>query len=185
MGKDKDTDMRALLGELTKAVTALAKRQGTSEDAVVQLKGMANRMATLANGNGSIGVAGDDAMVMQDGQPAGALGLLKTWEEKGSTVYDRTRKFREHVRHQKWYKQEQVPSDGSDEVRRMNDYIDREEKVERQVMRAQEAVEAEADNERLQTILECAVKQWVDILEDMYMSYQVWVQKKVSQKVKA
>ena len=182
MGKDKDTDMRALLGELTKAVTALAKRQGTSEDAVVQLKGMANRMATLANGNGSSGVAGDDAMVMQDGQPAGALGLLKTWEEKGSTVYDRTRKFREHVRHQKWYKQEQVPSDGSDEVRRMNDYIDREEKVERQVMRAQEAVEAEADNERLQTILECAVKQWVDILEDMYMSYQVWVQKKVDKK---
>ena len=173
---DEGEDPEGLCKQIAGLTAALAARQKGLEGQVEQMQKTTERMADLheQHSSGAKGRAKKEKLAT--GEEAGVLGLLKTWEEKGEE------RFQKHIETQKWYKQDQVDSD-REEVRRMNELIDRRERVERQMREMQERRDRKPDEGRLATLVESKAHQWIEVLEDLYMAYTVWKQLQKDPKV--
>ena len=173
---DEGEDPEGLCKQIAGLTAALAARQKGLEGQVEQMQKTTERMADLheQHSSGAKGRAKKEKLAT--GEEAGVLGLLKTWEEKGEE------RFQKHIETQKWYKQDQVDSD-REEVRRMNELIDRRERVERQMREMQERRDRKPDEGRLATLVESKAHQWIEVPEDLYMAYTVWKQLQKDPKV--
>jgi len=175
-GGDKGEDLEGLCKQIAGLTAALAARQKGLEGQVEQMQKTTERMADLHEQHSSGAEGRVKKEKLATGEEAGVLGLLKTWEEKGEE------RFSKHIETQKWHKQDQVDSD-REEARRMNELIDRRERVERQMRELQEHRDRKPGDSRLETLAQSKAHQWIEVLEDLYMAYTVWKEDNEDSKV--
>ena len=123
-------DLAAAIQGLAATSQAMLQRQDTFSEKV------STAIAALAVKRSGAAADGADGK----GSEKRAVDFWELWEEKGHE------KFKRYVGAQKWYKKEKVEHDSSEEVRRMNGFIERKEYTEDETMDAMDAAELDEEN---------------------------------------
>lgn len=163
VSESKIGDLQACMVALTKTTRTVLKQQadmvGFGEKVSAAIEKMAGREASGG------GAAGDKA----ETKKTGTLKFWEMWEEKGPE------KFRRYISTKNWYKMEKIEDATREVETRMNGFVARREHTEDELLEALEAEDNNKEDVALRAVANEKAKQWISVLEDLYMAHLCWL----------
>ena len=158
--------------ELATALALLANVQVQMVQGQEEVRGMLKHLAAKEGGGKEGGKA---AAVKQESsyedEEKGVLGFKQRWREEG------TKRFKSWVKRQQWYIGAVRRSGNSEEIIKFNSLVDMQARAREVAARAVEKATAEgleaAEKEKLQTRADIKMEDWIKVLEEVYMAYEV------------
>ena len=173
-GKEAKASMEAATSnqELAAAIALLAKAQAQMISGQEDVRGILKQLSSKEGAVKDVSrAAATKRELSYEDEEKGVLGFKQRWKDEG------TKRFKSWVKRQQWYIGAVRRNGNSEEVIKFNSLVDMQSRAREVAARAVEASTAEGleatEREKLKTRAEIKMEDWIKVLEEIYMAYEV------------